>query len=149
MKLLHLLGAVLLLAQPLAAYHDPYPQAKPSFHYTAQYSSNPYHNYMMQLAANPALAYNDALVQELLDYMDKGWSNTKRDIMQVLASNPSACTNPRLAKLVQQEIQYQRKQDAFEAGCVLAAAAVVGTICLICALFKIEPARSTRYGTAH
>ncbi len=117
----------LLTASTMSAKYYDYPQAKPTFHPAAQQYVNPYHTMMKNLAANPALAHNPELVANLLDYVNQLWpSSEKRDIMQALASNPNACTNPQLAHLVQEEILYQRKQSKLEAMFALGTLAAVG-----------------------
>lgn len=122
---------LLLLSTNLFAYDRRYPDSKFTIHPAVQQYTNPYHNSMKELAAHPALAYNDALVDKLLNYIDQCWSSDKHDIMGIVASNQGAYTNPRLTGLTQQELLYQRKQKALKNAFTLGTLAIAGTVALM------------------
>lgn len=89
---------------------------------------NSYHSYMRNLAANPCLGENQHLMYSIVHYLDHASSFARHDILRILARNPSIWLNEEFTFLVQEEIRYQHKENAFEAFSFIALASIIASV---------------------
>ncbi len=103
--------SLIAVTSPLQAvhYHAYYEQTQPThihhcadcpnthpYNDTPSTTSSGYHGYMVTLAQNPALGFNDSLARQVIEYTNHCWHSEKKEIFSALANNSSLSSHDEL-----------------------------------------------------